>query len=222
MFKKLARTDTHLLAVLIPSLLGMILTIIFSEKTNQFVLSVFGVLITVIYIYWYSDNGRNNNSDLLPGKMLPKFMVKDIDGNKINSQSFHQKQSLIFFYRGNWCPLCMAQIDEVAALYKKFEDNGIDVIFIAPQSSKNTKSLADKYNLDFQFYSDKNNKAAKKLGILHRFGLPMGFQVMGYESHSVFPTVIALDDSGRIIYSDQTNNYRIRPEPDELLEIFTH
>ncbi len=114
----------------------------------------------------------------------------------------------------------MAQIDEVASAYQKFKANNIDVIFISPQSSKNTKRLASKFNLGFRFYIDKNNKAAKQLGILHKFGLPMGLQVLGYESHSVYPTIIAVDEKGVIMYSDQTSNYRVRPEPEELLKIF--
>lgn len=221
LFRKTARTDRHLLAVSIPTIVGLLLTLIGNFNTTAFLLTVSGVLITLIYIYWYSDNGRQHNNSLDKGEFLPKFVLKDTDGNEISSECFVNKKSLIFFYRGNWCPLCMAQIDEVATQYQKFKDNGVDVIFIAPQSSKNTKRLANKFNLNFQFYIDEKNKAAKQLGILHEFGLPMGFQVLGYESHSVYPTIIASDDTGLIVYSDQTDNYRVRPEPEELLKIFS-
>jgi peroxiredoxin len=114
----------------------------------------------------------------------------------------------------------MAQIDEIAASYKKFADNNINVVFIAPQSSKNTQKLAEKFNLDFKFYTDENNQSAKKLGIAHAYGLPMGFQVLGYDSETVYPTVIAIDENGIILYNDQTDNYRLRPEPEDLLKIF--
>ncbi len=221
LFRKLARTDRHLLAVSIPTIIGLLLVSIGGFDNTALVLSVSGVLITAIYVYWYSDNGRQHNNSLGEGELLPEFMLKDLGGNDVSSESFQHKKSLIFFYRGNWCPLCMAQIDEVADQYQKFKDNNVDVIFISPQPSKNTNNLANRFNLDFRFFIDKHNKAAKQLGIFHEFGLPMGFQVLGYESHSVYPTIIALNDRGEIIYSDQTSNYRVRPEPEELLKLFT-
>jgi len=221
-FKKLARTTRHLFIVSVSSFVGLVLVMFDNTKqTIDILLALSGFIITLLYIYWYSNNARNFDNELKNKNTLPKFTVKDLQGNEVSSECFHGNKSLIFFYRGNWCPLCMAQIDEVTANYKKFEENNIDVIFIAPQSSKNTKDLASKHNLSFSFYADENNKAAKKLGILHEYGLPMGFQVLGYESDSVYPTVIALDDKGVIIYSDQTSNYRVRPEPEELLKVFS-
>ncbi len=227
LFKKLARTSEYLLSVLIPSLLGYLMTLIlFIKHTDinlmigmMFALSAF--LLTFLYIFWYSNNSRDITDKLKNNQQLPTFMVKDSDGNEISSTTFTGNKTLIFFYRGNWCPLCMAQIDEVANNYRKFAENDIDVIFIAPQSAKNTKSLAEKHNLSFKFYLDEDNQAAKKLDILHKFGLPMGFQALGYDSDSVYPTIIAIDENARIIYNDQTSNYRVRPEPEELFAIFS-
>ena len=227
LFKKLARTSEYLLIVLIPSFIGyiMVFSIFMTGSEYQrlvgMIFSLSAFLITFLYVFWYSNNRRVIVDTLANNQQLPEFMVKDADGNKVSSNTFKNKKSLIFFYRGNWCPLCMAQIDEVAKNYKKFEDNNIDVIFIAPQSATNTKNLADKYNIAFKFYLDENNLAAKKLGIIHKFGLPMGFQALGYDSDSVYPTIIALNESGGIIYNDQTSNYRVRPEPEELFAIFS-
>lgn len=226
LFQKLARTSEYLMPVLIPSFVGYVITLVLFLNNTQylpmismmFALSAF--LITFLYVFWYSNNNRKSIKALTNNMLLPEFTVKDSSGNDIQSHEFKGKKALIFFYRGNWCPLCMAQIKEVAAQYKKFEDNNINVIFIAPQSPKNTQDLANKFNLSFKFYLDENNRAAKKLGIEHKFGLPMGFQALGYDSHSVYPTIIATDESGTIIYNDQTSNYRVRPEPEELFKIF--
>ena len=181
-------------------------------------MSAFGL--TLLYIYWYSNNARIKAPLLTNGKALPEFNVQDSQGCAFSSQTLIGQKAIIFFYRGNWCPLCMAQIDEIAAAYKKFAEGKINVVFIAPQPSKNTKKLAEKFNLDFKFYTDTDNQSAKKLGIAHAYGLPMGFQMIGYESDTVYPTVIAIDENGVILYNDQTENYRLRPEPQDLLKIF--
>ncbi len=63
------------------------------------------------------------------------------------------------------------------------------------------------------FLRDRHNEAAKKLGIFHRWGTPMGMQLLEYESDTVLPTVILTNAEGNIVFTDQTDNYRIRPEP---------
>ncbi len=44
----------------------------------------------------------------------------------------------------------------------------------------------------------------------------MGLQLLGYESDTVLPTVILTNASGHIFFSDQTDNYRARPEPGDF------
>lgn len=227
LFKKLARTSEHLLILLFPSVSGYFITLAVFLMNNQqltfmigMMFAMSGFLITFLYIFWYSKNNRVHQEILENGQKLPIFTVNDSDGHSVSSQQFLGSKNLIFFYRGNWCPLCMAQINEVAKRYQQFEENNIGVIFIAPQPAEHTKQLADKFKLSFQFYHDEGNRAAEQLGIVHKFGLPMGFQALGYQSDSVYPTVLAINEQGVIIYNDQTDNYRIRPEPQELLKIF--
>ena len=226
LFKKLARTNPHLPWVSIPSVVGYCIVLFVFMKSsnihyiNAMVYSLTAFFITFLYIYWYSNNGRKIAQLLTDTHQLPEFNLKDYSGNEILSSHFIGTKTLIFFFRGNWCPLCMAQISEIVNLYKRFEDNNIDVVFISPQSAKNTESLANRFNLSFKFYIDEHNQAAKQLGILHKNGLPMGFQALGYDSDSVYPTIIATDEKGVILYNDQTSNYRVRPEPQELLSIF--
>lgn len=226
LFQKTARTNEHLLSVSIPSFIGYVVVLILYLDKSSFIkmegmmLSMSAFFITFLYVYWYSDNSRKLSQLILNDSILPTIKLKNENGEQIISDAWLGKPTLIFFYRGNWCPLCMAQISEIAQDYKKFEEKGIQLIFIAPQSQANTKKLAKKYNLGFKFYVDENNVVAKQLGLVHRFGLPFGFQALGYASDSVYPTVVATDKNGVIIYNDQTSNYRVRPEPQELLKIF--
>ena len=75
------------------------------------------------------------------------------------------------------------------------------------------------FNVGFHFLTDKNNSAAKQLGILDKGALPLGFQLLRYDSDVVMPTVIITDKSGKIIFVDLTDNYRVRPEPETFLKI---
>jgi hypothetical protein len=71
----------------------------------------------------------------------------------------------------------------------------------------------------FDFLTDEHNAAARTLKIEMRDGLPMGMTLLGYDKDTVFPTVIIVDHDGIIRWVDQTDNYRVRPEPDTFLPI---
>ena len=44
-------------------------------------------------------------------------------------------------------------------------------------------------------------------------------QILGYDSETVLPTVIITNTEGQILWAHETDNYRIRPEPDVFLEV---
>jgi len=69
------------------------------------------------------------------------------------------------------------------------------------------------------FLTDEDNRVARILGIHSPHGLPMGMQVLGYDSETVLPTVIITDTGGRILWAHETDNYRVRPEPEVYLSV---
>ena len=79
------------------------------------------------------------------------------------------------------------------------------------------KKLAEQYQVPFHFWVDTENRAARMLGIDNKYGVPMGMP--GYDPDTVFPTVVITDEEGEIIFVDETDNYRIRPEPQTFLDI---
>jgi len=172
------------------------------------------------YIFWYSTFDDRSNMLLTKGEYLPAISLEDENGNTFNSKNFAGKKNILMFYRGNWCPLCMAQIKELSEEYRTLEAKGIQTVLISPQPHKYTKKLAEKHKVGFKFLVDKDNKVAKQLNIFSKNGLPAGFQVFGYDSDTVMPTIILLDEKGKIIHSDLTSNYRVRPEPSELINYF--
>ena len=183
------------------------------------VLATAGWIGLVLYAYWYSSFGRRPNAKLKLGATLPGFTVKDVNGAPVSSAKLTDKPAILIFYRGNWCPLCMAQIKELASLYRDINALGVRVALISPQPHGNTVELATKHDVKFDFLTDEGNAAARALGIENPHGLPMGMQMMGYDSETVLPTVIVTDRNGKVVWTHETDNYRIRPEPDIYLEV---
>lgn len=171
------------------------------------------------YAHWYSSFGRTPSLKLRVGAALPNFTVTDVNGVRVSSAKLTDRPAVLVFYRGNWCPLCMAQVKELVGRYQDLHALGVRVALISPQPHSNTVGLAKKFSVDFDFLTDEGNAAARALGIDIAHGLPMGMQMMGYDSETVLPTVIITDGKGKVVWTHETDNYRIRPEPDVYLEV---
>jgi peroxiredoxin len=172
-----------------------------------------------VYDFWYSSFGTRSSPDLEVGKRLPLFLLEDQDGESVSSESFLGSPALLLFYRGNWCPLCMAQIKEIARDYRALAERGVQVLLISPQPHRHTRALASAHNVPFRFLVDTNNTVARRLGLDVKFGVPMGMQVLGYASETVMPTVVISDAEGTILFADLTDNYRVRPEPETFFRV---
>lgn len=198
------------------ALLGSALALGDFQLLPLFYAGVVGLGGLLIYIFWYSDLGRQSNAQLRLGTQLPSFTLQSLQGEPVSSENFKGHKTLYLFYRGNWCPLCVAQIREVAEQYRELAKLGVEVILISPQSQQHSQGLAARFDVPMQFYADPDNSAAQTLGLMHEGGVPAGIQ--GYDKDTVYPTVIITDETGKIIYLDLTDNYRVRPEPSVFID----
>lgn len=225
---KTARTSANLAFLYFVPLIALCIALagllILEFDPVEYPLALLAIAITVIgnllYVFWYSRFGRKENKLLQVGQNLPEFELKDSQGKTVTSKEMSNHASLILFYRGNWCPLCMAQIKEVAAQYRELERRGIKIYMVSPQSEGHTKGLAKRFDVDMSFLIDEGSRVADQLQIIAKNGLPMGMQALGYESDTVMPTVVMTNKEGKIIYADLTDNYRVRPEPADFLKVF--
>jgi len=172
-----------------------------------------------LYVFWYSKLDRHHAGLLAVGSPLPDFSLCDEQGEPLAVADFLGRPLLILFYRGNWCPLCMAQVQEVAQQYRELEARGVKTLLVSTQPQADSMALAKRFNVPFRFLVDPKGRASRTLGILHERGLPLGMETMGYGADIVFPTVLVVDTVGTIIFSDQTDNYRLRPEPETFMSV---
>lgn len=220
-FRNVARTSARFPVLIVMGLVGVIFAsrgYMLGGSVAAPVFAVMGFVGFLVYDYWYSSFVRAA-SFLQVGQILPEFELTDTAGNTVASTSLRDKPTVWIFYRGNWCPLCMAQIKELVTQYQQLEELGVRVALVSPQPPKFTESLAKKFDVTFDFLTDPANRAARMLGIASPYGLPMGMQILGYDSETVLPTVLITDTGGRILWVHETDNYRVRPEPETYLAV---
>ena len=218
------RTSRHPVAVTVVCGLGTAITMVANSRYGALsgsthIWAGLCLLAWFAYLRWYSVFNNRNSQALVPGAVLPEFELQTMQGETVSSGSFRGRNHVLVFYRGNWCPLCSAQISELAAQYRALQASGTEVVLVSSQPQSHSLRLSEKFDAPMQFLRDANNAAAEKLGIKARFGTPLGMQVLGYGNDTALPTVIITDSDGKILYVDETDNYRVRPEPDLFLEV---
>jgi len=223
MFRRVERTSENLPLMLLIAAIGVLVAVWeqFVEQTSGWqptAVAITSAILLLLYIFWYSRFGRIPSGLLSVGAKLPAFSLQDIAGNTFHSTSLAGSPAVLMFYRGNWCPLCMAQIQEMAERYADLEALGIQVLLISPQPEEQTRKLAARFQVPFRFLVDTDNKLAETVGIAVANGVPAGLPG-GYAPDTVLPTLVVCNAAGTILFSDQTDNYRVRPEPDVFLAI---
>ena len=222
--KNFARTSAHFPLLNILGAVGVALAVwAWQQHVAEMpapALAMTGWLGFLLYAYWFSTFGnRQPSMKLIAGTRLPHFTVLDAQNKTVTSAQLTDKPAILIFYRGNWCPLCMAQLKELVALYDEISALGVRVAMISPQPHSNTVELAKMFKVKFDFLTDEGNAAAKALGIENINGTPMGMQMLGYDDDTVLPTVIITGRDGMIVWTHETDNYRIRPEPQIYLDV---
>jgi peroxiredoxin len=213
--RPIARTSRNMPWQFLGACVGALLALV-APVTPASYYAVLGAIGVVVYIKWYSSLDRSG-SHIVVGQPLPDFDLVADDESLVSASDLVGQPTLLMFVRGNWCPLCMAQIDEVAEIYQYLAEKGTRVVVVAAQGQSHTRELAARYEVPFMFCFDKDGAAANSLGIAHIGGRPAGLGGDGEDT--IFPTVIITDAEGKVIFADQTDNYRVRPEPEVFLEI---
>lgn len=207
------RTKNHLIHELVSGVVVSLAALYYVNWQIAAVCFVLGVLGVAAYDFWYSALDRQLDV-LQSGKQLPAISFWE-DDHQLSFEQLVEKPAVWLFVRGNWCPLCVAQVKELADSYKKIAHSGAEVFVISAQSQKEIRKMASSLSVPIRFLQDKDLASSKKLGVVHEGGLPVG--MLGYEEDTIMPTVLITQAGGEIYYSDQTSNYRVRPEPEALL-----
>ena len=169
------------------------------------------------YLNWYSVfDDRQIAIEI--DKTLPNQGTLDLNGQAVKVASLLKAPAVWLFYRGNWCPFCVAQVKELAAHYQKIKALGYQINLVSNQNQVHTQSLGESIGVDANFFEDRNAEYSKTLGLLDKGGLPLGLELLKYQSDVLYPAIIITDKRGIVRFFDVTDNYRDRPESAVILD----
>jgi peroxiredoxin Q/BCP len=158
-------------------------------------------------------NQKDYGMQVKEGDRPLDFEYQDSTGNKFKfSNMLGHKKIVIYFYPKDFTPGCTIEAEEFTRDNTLFEQQGIEIIGISPDSNDSHTKFREKMNIPYMLASDPNNEISKAYGV---YGLK---KFMGREYYGVNRSTFLVDKSGRIakIYS----SVKPRGHSKEVLEFF--
>ena len=167
---------------------------------------------------------------ILPvGAPAPEFALKDSNGKLVRSRDLLALGPLVVkFFRGRWCPYCVTELETWRDLYAKIREQGALMVAVSPQTERQSDFMVGQHGLPFPVLFDSGNAVAEKFGLVytipdyHRdyyMSILVNLPFLNGDKNWRLPLpatyVIAKD--GRVVFADTHADFRVRPEPDEVL-----
>ncbi|HNP34313.1 MAG TPA: peroxiredoxin family protein [Woeseiaceae bacterium] len=174
------------------------------------------LLVTLVWLFVQKKRGPTVPDALRPGRRLPDFAALDDQGNPVRSSQLVGSPTAMLFVRGNWCPFCTRQVQELTQYYKDIIELGAKLIFVTPNPIETTRRVAEFFEVEFDFWMDDQLSAAKQLGLVRLAGVPDDHR-KEYGTDTVWPTALIIDADGIIRYAKLSRFIMDRPNPKLLL-----
>ena len=101
----------------------------------------------------------------------------------------------------------LVQLDEY---YQKISDAGVELYAVSVDPPEASKALKERLGSSFTFLSDTDGVLLDVLNIRHVDGHPDG--------DIAYPTSVLVDEQGVVRWTYETETYRQRARPEEVLE----
>lgn len=168
-------------------------------------------------VIWIRTRGlRATPPQLKPGKPLPDFRAVDEQGDPVRSVELHGAPAVLLFVRGNWCPFCSRQVNDLTQHYRDIIDLGARLILVTPKPLETTRRVAEFFKVEFDFWLDDGLAVTRRLGLLQNGGVPKDYD-REYGTDTVWPTALVVDAAGIIRYTNLSKHISDRPDPSVLL-----
>jgi peroxiredoxin len=170
---------------------------------------------------------------ILPvGAKAPGFTLCDSSGRIVKSSDLLALGPVVLnFFRGRWCPYCITELEAWRDLYPIVRDRGGLIAAISPQTTRQSDFTQGQHNIPFPLLNDDGCKVSEQFGLVYT--IPTWHQqhyrnvlvnlpfVNGDQSWKlILPATYVLASDGTVLFAEAHADFRVRPEPEEVLQYF--
>jgi peroxiredoxin len=167
---------------------------------------------------------------ILPvGSTAPEFALQDNNGRIVRSADLLALGTVIInFFRGRWCPYCMAELEAWRDAYPAVRARGALLVAISPQTVHQNDLLLQQHALRFPVLSDPGSMVAERFHLAytvpayhqkHYRGILVNLPFMNGDQSWRLPlaATYVIRPGGSIAFAQAHADFRVRPEPQEVL-----
>jgi len=127
------------------------------------------------------------------GIPAPDFSLPDETGVIRKLSNYQGKPLVLYFYPKDDTPGCTTEACNFRDDYSRYQDTGVTILGVSPDTPKKHTKFKEKYGLPFTLLADEDHKVCELYGV---WGLK---KYMGREYEGVYRTTFLIDSQGRII-----------------------
>ena len=141
------------------------------------------------------------------GQQLPDFYLNDINNEVKSFEDLKGDQLTVFDFWATWCKPCRKAIPELNIIYQEYQTKGVNIVGVncdGPRSIAKVEPMVKSLNIQYPVLLDINSDLLNDLNI------------------SNFPTLIAVNTNGKVVYFHEGfavgDEIEIKEALDELLK----
>ena len=174
-------------------------------------------------------------SPLMNGQHIPATVqVTTSDGKKLSlGKVLNNKKTILFFYRGGWCPFCNTQMGQLKKIENQLNALGFQLIGISTDNEQDLQKSIGKHQLDYQLLADFNSVTSQAFGLAYyasqkvtdRYLAKMDLKNPLQKNKSgderlvlPVPAIYVIDSKGLVQFNYVNPNYKVRLHEDLLLK----
>jgi len=127
------------------------------------------------------------------GEPAPEFTLEDEEGRMHSLSDYSGKPVVLYFYPKDDTPGCTKEACGFRDDYSAYEEAGVVILGVSPDTSKSHAKFKTKYELPFTLLADPDHDVLKLYGV---WGLKKSF---GREYEGVFRTTFLIGEDGKIL-----------------------
>ncbi len=175
---------------------------------------------------------------LKPGAVAPGFSLVDALTRKVvhSVDLLALGPLLVNFFRGRWCPYCVTELETWREMAPELRRRGAIFVAISPQTPRQSSFMLEQHALTFPLLSDPGASVAGEFGVAYSISaaqrlyyqsilVNIPFNNAGLSYHNAdeaswrlpLPATFLIRQDGTIAFSAAHADFRVRPEPAEVL-----
>jgi len=179
-----------------------------------YVLAGIAVVPALLFLLATSTSGLPRQKlALAVGDAAPDFSLTDAEGQPFRLSELSGSPVLLKFYRGYWCPYCVAELAQLDRYAEDFAALGVKLVAVGSDRVDELAPFRRKHGWAIRLLADPVLVAHRLYNVQSRKFTPR----RGPFRDLAIPTTILIDRDGRVLWIEQTPDFRVRPHADMVL-----